>query len=434
MPPSDRKPGLPESRQFDADGKLVRCVTRGHGVTIYRQGFKNRDGTKTFSSSFYFQKMVAGETERFPLGIDAKEAERLADEIAAFVSIPTHTLAMARTKYNPRAIQRETEFATIGEVIDAYEKARQVIGRKGGEVSESTFRSYARCLIAVIRKAEAYDNGVAFTSFLGQKNIDLTPWRKQGTDVLTARLVVSFKLGALAVEPGEPELDEEEALTAKITADADLRSARALFGKHALRHYRTIGMMLPDLSGFLQEPDYSAKKYFELLPPDVIEAIMRASAELRTNDVDMWRAFLLCAHAGLRKAEALAFQPGWLRHEDRHMLYVTIGGKFSPKGGHGRKVAVEEWVFTELTKLGSVKDAAALERLKDWVAALIPEGKKVNKSVHELRKLFISYKAKAEGLLAAQQQAGHRDPKTTTTHYADNLLSERLMAWWRKAP
>ena len=119
MPPaSDRKPGLPESRQLDADGKLVRFVTRTHGVTVYRQGFKARDGSRTFSSSFYLQKQVAGEIERFPLGIDAKEAERLAEEIAAFVSIPMNTLDMARAKYNPRAIQRETKYATIGDVLD----------------------------------------------------------------------------------------------------------------------------------------------------------------------------------------------------------------------------------------------------------------------------------------------------------------------------
>ena len=116
------------------------------------------------------------------------------------------------------------------------------------------------------------------------------------------------------------------------------------------------------------------------------------------------------------------------------MLYVTTGGTFRPKAGHGRKVAVEGWVYDELAALGPVQDASSLEKLKNWVAAIIPEGKKVNKSVHELRKLFISYKAKVEGLLAAQQQAGHRDPKTTTTHYADNLLSERLLVWWKKAP
>jgi integrase len=435
MPPvNDRKPGVPESRKTDHEGKLVRFSTRGFGVTVFRQSITNRDGSLRFSGPFYYQKQVAREIERFPLGIDAKEAERLADEIAAFVSIPTNSLAMARTRYNPRAIQRETHFATIGEVIDAYEKARRIIGRNGGEVSETTFKSYARCLIAVIRKAEAFDKGEAFASFIGRQKLDLTRWRKLGTDILTPRLVASFKQGALAVAEGEPELDEEESLTAKITADADLRSARAILGKNALRHFKNSGMLLPDLSGFLQEPDYGAKKYFELLPPDVIESIMQSSGKLRTDNVELWRAFLLCAHAGLRKAEAIAFQLDWLRHEERHMIYVTIGGKFAPKAGHGRKVAVEPWVFDALKALGPVQDAGSLEKLKDWVAALIPKQSRVNKTVHELRKLWVSMKAKTEGLMAAQQQAGHRDPKTTTTHYGDSLMAERLLPYWKNPP
>jgi hypothetical protein len=40
-------------------------------------------------------------------------------------------------------------------------------------------------------------------------------------------------------------------------------------------------------------------------------------------------------------------------------------------------------------------------------------------------------KAKTEGLLAAQQQAGHKDANTTVEHYSDNMLSDRLIPLWK---
>ncbi len=114
------------------------------------------------------------------------------------------------------------------------------------------------------------------------------------------------------------------------------------------------------------------------------------------------------------------------------MLYVTIGGKFSPKHGHGRKVAIEQWVFDALKEHGPVHDASAVGYLNEWMKKLIPAAFTVSKPLHELRKCWVSFKAKNEGILAASQQAGHREVKTTMTHYADNMMPVRLLPLWQQ--
>jgi integrase len=410
------------------DGTVVRFKTKKLGVTVFRQRFGEENNVR-YSRPFYYSKMVAGKIARFPVGTDKARAERLAEEIHSFLSIPSNTIEMAVQTYNPRKQERATKIATFREVIDTYEGALSTIGRNGQSVSKETFKAYKKFMITFIRKVKAYRAGKPFESMKGQKNIDYSEWLDLSTNFLTSHAVMDFKNAS--VPSPDDEDDEEVILTAKISANTILRHARALFGAQAMRYYARQKLTLPDITGFMEEPDFNAKKYFELLPPDVIYSIMRASIELRIADLDAYRAFLLCMHCGLRRKEAIAFKPSWLRKEDRHLLYVTVNGTFSPKSGRGRKVAIEPWVASTLEELGPVEDPAALDRLKDWSAGLIPDVNSVNKAVHELRKCFISMKAKTEGLLAAQQQAGHKDANTTVEHYSDNMLSDRLIPLWK---
>ncbi len=425
--PKKTFPGKPDSIRFDA-GAPVSFRSSKWGVTVYRQRFNSRQGGATYAAPWYCRKTVSRKTQIFPLGLDPNTADSMADEIAAFLSIPSNTLEMAVARYNPRAAERALRVASIGDVISTYHRALNVVGRKGKSVGKSSYAGYRSSMLTFIRKALAFREGVPFESWLGRKNIDASPWLNRPVSLLTARLVSDFKLACTSVEPGEPELDEEELLTAKISADSCLRNARAFFSKAALRYYSQVSLEIPDMAEFLAEPDFGAKKYFELLPLSIVEPLMRDSLKLRDDDLDAYRGFILATHCGLRHAEIEAFQTAWLREEDRPMLYVTTSGDFTPKHGRGRKVGIEQWVAALLADIGPIKDPSSLANLNVW---LREHGVAVNKPLHELRKLWVSYKAKSEGLLAAQQQAGHRDPKTTTMHYADNMLPERLLPFWK---
>lgn len=411
----------------------LRFCTKKLGLSIFKKQFTARDGSLQHSQSWYWTKMVAGQVATFPLGYNKREAEKLAEEIASFISIPTNTLDMAEARYNPRKAARANKVATFTDILEAYGNALPIIGRKGKAVSASTFKGYRSFLATMLRKVEAFREGKEFKSFFGQNNVDYSPWFDQPIDLLTAKFVMDFKLCSMPPAPeGEDEPDEEEALVAKISADTALRCARALFSKQALRYYREVKLNLPDLSGFMAEPDFGAKKYFQILPPEVIVNIVRASIALRDSDEDAYRAYLLTMHCGLRRGEAEAFKLSWMRDEDRPTLYVTVRGKFNPKHGHGRRVIIETWVADALKQLGPVRDAASLDRLNDWVKGLIPKEHGVGKPLHELRKCWVSCKAKTDGIHAAATQAGHKDVKVTTTHYADNQMPDRLIALWKE--
>jgi integrase len=413
------------------DGVTVRFKTAKFGIAVYRQRYLDR-GKEKFSRPFYYSKTVGGRLVRFPVGVDMRSAEKLAEEIAGYLSDPRNTLDMAIAKYNPRQAERANTVATYQDVLDKFEEALTIIGRNGKPVSAGTFKGYRSFLATFLRRVEAYQTGQPFVSFMGRSNVDFSPWFNQPVD-LTVKHAMDFKIASMPTAPeGEEEPDEEEILTAKISADTVLRSTRALFSRQALRYYKTVGVNLPDLTGFMSEPLFGAKKFFELLPPHVIVELARASLTLREADKDGYRAYLLTMHCGLRRGEAKAFRKSWLRDEDAPMLYVTTKGEFNPKHGHGRKVEIERWVADTLNELGPIEDAGALDRLNDWVKARIPKENAVYKGLHELRKCWVSAKAKSEGIHAASKQAGHKDVKVTTTSYADNLMAERLLPIWKE--
>lgn len=411
---------------------IVRFKTARFGLAVYRVRYTDGNGTEHYSRPFYFGKTTNGKLTRFPLGIDSRTAEKLAEEIAGFLSIPTNTVEMAIAKYNPKRAARASHVPTFAEILEHYKSALAIIGRKGGSVGESTFKGYRSFLATALRKVECYRAGKPFDNFMGRHHVDYSEWFDQPIDILTAKFAMDFKLASMPPPPeGEEEPDEEEILSAKITVDTTLRSVRALFSKAAIRYYRQVGLNLPDLSEFMAETGFGAKKYFMILPPEVIVKVMRASLTLRADNPPAYRAFLLCMHCGLRRGEAIAFRKEWLREEDRPMLYVYTKGKFLPKHGTGRKVAIEQWVFDVLKSENYEISPEVMDYLNDWAKALIPVAHRVSKSTHELRKCWVSFKAKSEGLLAAQQQAGHKDSRTTSQHYADSLMPESLLPWWK---
>jgi len=423
MPKADSEKRLP-------DGTLIEFRSRTYGVKVVRVPYVATDGVVRYAEPWVVRKTVSKETQAFRLGTNQKSAEKLADEIAAFLSIPQNTMAQAVAKYNPRQEARGT--ATVGECLDAFEKALGIIGRRGAPVSDGTFKGYRSNVLKVLRRVQMYRDGKEWVPFMGMHHIDFSPWLKLSTDILTARLVQDYKLASV---PSLEEADEEEVISARISCDSTLLNARAVFSKRALQYFAQVGMKLPELSSFLSEPSYNARRFFELLPPEVITTIMRESMSLRDENVDAYRAFILSMHCGLRAAEAKAFGLDWLRDEDRPMIYVRVRGEFNPKHGKGRRVALTRWVYDLLLELGPLQKAdAAQEDLTTWLRARLPEGARIQKPIHELRKCWVSSKAKMEGLLAAAQQAGHSDPKVTQTHYGDNQMSDRLIPFWRLPP
>jgi hypothetical protein len=222
------------------------------GVLVYQQRYKDRHGAEVYARPWYMRKTVCGTTAVFPLGLKKRTAEKIAEEIAAFLSIPSNTLDQALAKYNPRAKARAEKVTTIGECIECYGKALRVVGRRGASVSQNTFEGYKSCMRTFLRRVDCYRNGVEFESFNGRHNVDYSKWLNLPTSFLTAKAVMDFKMATVPVDT--EDADEEEILAGKITADTTIRGARSLFSKQALRYYGQVGLRVGDLTEFHAEP------------------------------------------------------------------------------------------------------------------------------------------------------------------------------------
>ena len=419
----------------DESGAIVRFQTKRMNVSVARPQYGSATGEARYSKRFYYAKMINGQLVRFPLSSDAKEAEIMADQIAGFLQDPTKTLDDAKRKFNPRALLRPDDFSTIGEVLDCHRENWKIL-----ELSKSSGLDYQRSLFVVLRRVDAWRKKEEFESWSGRSvGMDemLAPWRGKSTVILTEQLATDYQK---LMVPSDLE-DEEEEVTQKITCDSNLRSARAVFSREAMKLYRSSRTLsLPDLSGFMSVSLFNAKKYFVLPEPTVIRNIFIAAPALKVDDINAYRAFLLCVQAGLRKSEAAHLRMEWTREEDSPAILIHADGKFKPKHGHGRKVFLDNWVAQEMREIANdgtyfiggtdtERTDEVFERLNAW---LRKQGITAGKPTHELRKLWFSQKVKRESLLAAAQQGGHRDPKITTSFYASSQMPDNVLPFWQE--
>lgn len=419
----------------DEEAGIIRFETKRMGVTVSRPSYWDKEEKQRWVKRFYYAKMINGELARFPLSATPSDAETMADKIAAFLSDPTNTLEAAKRKFNPRALLRPSEFSTIGELLDFHRDNWKIL-----ELSAKSGEGYHGCLMLILRRVDAWHKGEEFATWSGRRigmDVLLAPWREKPTTLLTERLATDYQR---LMVPADIE-DEEEEITQKITCDTNLRSARAIFSREAMKLFASSpSINLPDLSGFMGVTLFNAKKYFVLPEPDVIRRIFTAAPELRASDLNAYRAFLVCAQCGLRKSEASNFRIDWMREEDSPAILIHEDGRFKPKHGHGRKVFLDAWAAEEIRGLGgdrkyfldgtdTERSEAVFMRLNAWLRS---QGVTATKPTHELRKLWFSQKAKREGLTAAAQQGGHRDVKTTTDFYASSLMPDNVLPFWQE--
>lgn len=415
-------------------GEIVRGRTKKMAVTIARQQYSVK-GELRYSKRFYYAKMINGTLARFPLSRDVDAAERTADQIAGFLLDPTKTLADARKKFNPRSLARPSEFSSVGDVLDYHREHWKVL-----ELGGPTGESYHRGMTVVLRQVEAWRKGEKFESWAGRRTgLDKlrAPWLDQPLTILTGNLASDYQ--RLMVPPDLE--DEEEEITQKITCDSNLRSAKCIFSKEAMRLYKRSDLLtLPDLTDFLSVSLFNAKKYFVLPALGVIKTIFTEAPALKAKDTNAYRAFLVCTQAGLRKSEAANVRMAWLQEEDVPVLRIHEDGKFKPKHGHGRQVVLDPWAAQEMRDLAAPGDyyldgvttertEYVFDRLNAWLRKC---GIASSKPTHELRKLWFSQKVKRTDMLTAAQQGGHRDVKITQSFYASNQMPAVVLPFWQE--
>ena len=416
--------------------EVISFRTNRLNLLVHRQPY-TVNGVKCYTKGFHVEKMVNGERGRFPLSEIPKDAEATAELIVAFLMDRTRTIEEALKKFNPRALLRPSTFSTLGELLNFHRESWKQL-----EISDKTAKGYQSSLLVVLRYVHSFRTGQPFENWSGRGGASLGPLMKPWLDrPVTPALLnrgVADDYQKLMLKDCE---DDEDEVTSKITCDTTYRCAKHVFTEEAVKLYKNSSLMLPyeAIADFQAVQPFGTQRFFVLPDMSVIRDIFQHAPALKKNDVNAYRAFVLCAHAGLRKAEVANMRMEWLREEDTFVIRIpTSDGTFKPKHGHGRMVQIEAWVAKELRELAGKREYflegekgertdQVFHRLNLWQRE---RGVTATKPVHELRKYWFSQKVKRTDGMTAAKQGGHRDPKITQQCYADSLMPNGVLSFW----
>ncbi len=386
-----------------------------HGVSIYRLKISPGQYTRTW----YYRPQKNGERYFFPLGEFLNDqriknrnkdveivmgAKKLADQIYTFLRSPGKTMQDAIAFFDPKAEEtgdQASEFPTLEQVLSIYRKVGQRLG-----VNPVTQGKNVDMLCTILRRAEAEANKQPYKATPG-KRPDNNIWFDQPIDqILTRKTVIAFQDSMLA-DGDEEDVDYQKRRIR--SANSMLTQARSIFGRDYLDEYRAAGLKFPEPWGWLEARKIKGGNlYFQLPPYSVIQNILEASAKLKQNDPNAYRAFVLAIHCSCRRSEAANTKWAWFDAVgDSCRLRITSDGKFDPKHGHGREVVIAKHVYEELRSMATETDSYLIEggemeragsedkggevftRLNSWLREM---GLKEMKPYHGLRKLWFSSK------------------------------------------
>lgn len=221
--------------------------------------------------------------------------------------------------------------------------------------------------------------------------------------------------------------------SAERSAASYLRCARALFTKDILSQLKVKVPLNPFAGVKLKDP--GPQRYHSEVNPEWLLAC--AGRELRLKKPQQYLALFLCLWAGLRRKEADLLTWEQVKFDEGELV-IRRTAYFEPKTEESsrtidlsadavdvlrqfKKGSSSEFVLIGAEpKLDATYDYYRCDC--DWRelnAWLRKKGVKQPKAIHSLRKESGSLIASVHGIEAARQHLGHRDIRTTSSHYVD---------------
>jgi integrase len=239
-----------------------------------------------------------------------------------------------------------------------------------------------------------------------------------------------------AIEKGGHSFDLVTRRRENIGINSAINSARALFIKSLLPHYRLAGLdVRPDANDSTPLP-------VPYVPPKDIDdgALLTAWQALRGEDLRFWLAVGLARFAGMRRAEIYACRGGWI--EDRGGI-VSIVLRDRPEEGFWSKTGrpykasvinaeLADYLRTRIGDEGYIvpgppDPSARLYWFEVWPQKWLKgQGITSAKPLHRLRGAYAdavavltsdAVTARLAGVKAAQDALGHTSSATTERHY-----------------
>ena len=392
---------------------------------LYQKTF-TRDGTRQVVSEWSVRLQHLGRREAFALAsANAGAAAFKAREIATFLEANGWDATL--TKFKP-AMNERPEICTVGEFL-ADVSARS-------HLKPVTIRRYAvklRKIVSDVAKLEAGLKGKAkrakYDYVKGGHKAWLAKVDSQRLDVLTPDTVTAWRNGYVAKAGSDPMKRK----WAERSAASCMRCARSLFTADVLPVLKV--KLPPNPFAGVKLKDPGAQRYHSEVSAEWL--LMCAENELRSAHPQQYLALSLCLWAGLRRKEADLLT--WEQVDfGQGQVHIRRTPHFEPKTEESQRVidlsseAVDvlrpfkKGSKSEFVLRGAQPNPASTYDYyrcdctwRDLHAWLRRKGVRQKKAIHALRKESGSLIASNFGIEAARQHLGHRDIRTTSSHYVE---------------
>jgi integrase len=386
---------------------------------VYRPAHQRPDGTAQKSEYYVVRIGAGGRRTTFPLGTSRRtEAAAKARDIHSFVAV--HGVAAAIAKF--KKVLEDSNPLTVGQYLGEAQKFL--------EVRPKSFTAYA----AVLRRIAASIAGVK----LDNTKFD---YQSGGREVLRQR-VDAIKLELLTPENirkwqsrflARAGGDPVRLKAARNNLASSVRVAKALFCPKILKQIKGIEHSpFSDIEVKQPVMRYRSEIDFEKL-------LVAASTDLAQADSEAFKAFLLCACAGLRRSEADSLEWDSVRF-DHNLVRVKTTRFFEGKSegsvddvyldpeitalfrGFWAQRKTDFVIESALTPRSETKTRYQFYRCRPTFARLVlwlrAHGVDTRNPIHTLRKEFGSQLTKTHGIFIASRVLRHSSVQTTERFYA----------------
>lgn len=410
--------------------------------------FHPKSGGGVVTKTLYTRVMLDGERVNFALGSDRRQAVRLDRELRARLVAGQPVPAVKAYVAEQLGLAAPAPIAPTVAVADSagrpWATVRDVFKVRSSykfTAKQTTTRRYEFCLLNLIEQALQYRRDPQATppNRTG-KRVKLADYRHildLPASVLTDELVDEFQQSRLV----HAERENRDKKAARISANTELRQARAVFTMRARIACRRAKLHLPDLQQFLEAPMLDKAKRALIAPhEDVITGLFEGLRALHAGDPAVCLVLLLALHAGLRRGEILHSHKRWLQTTSGPSLVLRFGAGFEAKNGEERQIPIPRWLYDMLLPLGReyfIGDDASVRKavLDRAVAWLRRHGfAETGKPLHALRGLCAGYLLTRFPMLVVRRRLGHKDIRTTLDYYSDNPFCDEIAKLWESDP
>jgi integrase len=393
---------------------------------LKRRSYVDRDGSRVQIPEWQVRMFHLGKEAWFNTDT-ANQAGAAIKARDIYLSLISRGWESTNATYKPDPLAK-AGYCTVGEFLaDVAERSH--LKPRTAKIYSIKFRKLIADLINVDAGEKKKTKRAKHDYHHGGRDTWLAKVEGKSMDVLSSEAISAWRNRYVAKAGADPMKRK----SAERSAASIMRAGRALFSAEVLDVLKVKVPPSPFIGVKLKDP--GPQRYHSEINPEWLLGC--ADRELRQDHPQQYLALSLCLWAGLRRKEADLLL--WEQIDlEQGQLYVRRTAHFEPKTEESQRMvdlapavvdilrSFKKGCTSEFVLEGADPDPKATwpqyrcgcmwRSLLDWLKG---KGVRQRNAVHMLRKESGSLIASSHGIEAARQHLGHRDIRTTSSHYVD---------------